>query len=62
MIRSEVGIATSPGVDADTAEPITKKERDRDYLELKRRVTHAGLLDRQYFYYAWKILLSLIHI
>ncbi|GIT42422.1 MAG: hypothetical protein Ct9H300mP11_03580 [Chloroflexota bacterium] len=24
-------------------------------MELKRRVTQAGLLDRQYIYYAWKI-------
>jgi len=36
-------------------ELITKKERDRDYLELKRRITQAGLLERQYGYYAWKI-------
>lgn len=32
-----------------------KREMDREYLDLKRRVTRAGLLDRQYLYYAWKI-------
>ena len=41
--------------EADSVELITKKERDRDYLELKRRITQAGLLERQYGYYAWKI-------
>jgi len=55
MIGSAIGIA--PGIIdvSDSVEPVTKRKRDRDYLELKRRVTQAGLLDRQYFYYALKI-------
>ena len=55
MIGSALNISDDITVDADSAEPITQRERDRDYLELKRRVTQAGLLDRQYIYYAWKI-------
>ena len=54
-IGSAVGVAPSPSVAIDSAEPITKRERDRDYLDLKRRVTRAGLLERQYLYYAWKV-------
>ena len=56
LIGSAFGFAANPIVEVESAEPVTNKERDRDYLELKRRVTQAGLLDRQYFYYAWKIL------
>ena len=56
LIGSAFGVAANPIVEVESAEPVTNKERDRDYLELKRRVTQAGLLDRQYFYYAWKIL------
>ena len=55
MIGSAVEVGYSPAIEADSAEPITKRERDRDYLELQRGVTQAGLLDRQYLYYAWKI-------
>ena len=55
MIGSALNVPDDITVDADSAEPITQRERDRDYLELKRRVTQAGLLDRQYIYYAWKI-------
>ena len=55
MAESQVSAFPVPSADFDSAEPITKRERDRDYLELKRRVTKAGLLDRQYLYYAWKI-------
>ena len=55
LIGSAFGVAANPIVEVESAEPVTNKERDRDYLELKRRVTQAGLLDRQYFYYAWKI-------
>ena len=51
-----VGGTASVVIDAsNSVEPITNRVRDRDYLELKRRVAKAGLLDRQYFYYAWKI-------
>ena len=55
MIGSAVGIAPVIIDVSDSVEPVTKRERDRDYLELKRRITQAGLLDRQYLYYAWKI-------
>ncbi len=55
LIGSAVGVAPSPSIEADSAEPITKPERDREYLELKRMVAGQGLLDRQYSYYAWKI-------
>ena len=55
LIGSPVGIVVTDDAEIDSAEPITKRERDRDYLELKRRVTQAGLLERQYLYYAWKI-------
>ena len=55
IIGSGVGLVTRPITGVDSIEPITKRERDRDYLELKRRITQAGLLDRQYGYYAWKI-------
>ncbi len=55
LIGSAFGVAANPIVEVESAEPVTNKERDRDYLELKRRVTQAGFLDRQYFYYAWKI-------
>ena len=55
IIGSAVGIVPGTITEADSVEPIIKRERDRDYLELKRRVTQAGLLDRQYGYYAWKI-------
>ncbi|MDA1128132.1 MAG: acyl-CoA desaturase [Chloroflexi bacterium] len=44
-----------PGVDNDSPEPISKREQDREYLELKRLVADEGLLERQYGYYAWKI-------
>ncbi|NQW22800.1 MAG: acyl-CoA desaturase [SAR202 cluster bacterium] len=55
MIGTPVGVASIPNFEADSAEPITKRERDREYLELKGRITDAGLLNRQYFYYGWKI-------
>jgi len=55
LIGTAVGVAPSPSVEADSTEPIIKLERDREYLELKRKVTVAGLLDRQYLYFAWKI-------
>ena len=50
-----VAVVLNPIVETDSAEPITKRGRDREYLELKRMVAAQGLLDRQYFYYAWKI-------
>ena len=52
---SAVGLFSRTMTEADSVEPIIKRERDRDYLELKRRITQAGLLERQYGYYAWKI-------
>ena len=55
MIGSAAGFAPSPSVSLDSAEPLTRRENDRVYLELKRKVTAAGLLDRQYGYYVWKI-------
>ena len=55
IIGSSVAVTPSDSDDFDSAEPITRRERDREYLELKRRVTKAGLLDREYGYYAWKI-------
>ena len=55
LIGSAVGVASSPSVEMDSAEPLTRRENDKAYLELKRKVTAAGLLDRQYGYYAWKI-------
>ena len=55
IIGSAVGLVPRPITESDSVEPITKRERDRDYLELKRRITQAGLLNRQYGYYAWKI-------
>ena len=55
LIRPAVGVATRPSVAADLAEPVTNRERDREYLELKRMVASRGLLERQYSYYAWKI-------
>ncbi len=54
-IGSAVGVTGGVSDEAFSAEPIIRRERDREYLELKRRVTKAGLLDRQYGYYAWKI-------
>ena len=55
LVGAAVAVAPNPGFEADSAEPITKRERDREYLELKRMVAREGLLDRQYSYYAWKI-------
>ena len=55
MIGSPAGTVVTDDAEIDSAEPITKRDRDRDYLELKRRVTQAGLLECQYLYYAWKI-------
>ena len=55
MIGSAVGAIPNDNDEPDSVEPITRRDRDREYLELKRRVTQAGLLDRQYLYYAWKI-------
>ncbi|MDA0265043.1 MAG: acyl-CoA desaturase [Chloroflexi bacterium] len=55
MAGAAVGVSTDDRVEADSAEPIIRQDRDREYLDLKRRVTNAGLLDRQYLYYAWKI-------
>ena len=55
LIGTAVGVAPIPSVALDSAEPITRREHDREYLELKRKVTAAGLLDRQYLYFAWKI-------
>ena len=61
MSGPAVGVARRPSsspfpvVEPNSAEPITKRYRDREYLELKRLVTAEGLLDRQYGYYAWKI-------
>ena len=48
MIGSAIGIAPVIIDVSESVEPVTKRERDRDYLELKRRITQAGLLDRQY--------------
>ena len=55
LIGSAVRAVPSPSAALDSAEPLTRRENDRVYLELKRKVTAAGLLDRQYGYYAWKI-------
>ena len=55
LMGTAVAIAPSPIVEADSAEPIAKRERDKEYLELKRILARKGLLDRQYSYYAWKI-------
>jgi len=55
LAGTAVAVAPSPAIDADAAEPITKLERDREFLKLKRMVTGEGLLERQYSYYAWKI-------
>jgi len=55
LIGTAAVLTPSPSTEAYSAEPITKRERDREYLELKRMVTKAGLLNRQYSYYAWKI-------
>ena len=55
LVGTPVGVASSPSFEADSAEPITKPERDREFLELKDRIEAAGLMDRQYLYYAWKI-------
>ena len=55
LIRSAVGVATRPSIAADLVEPVTNRESNREYLELKRMVANEGLLERQYSYYAWKI-------
>ncbi len=55
LIGTPVGVTPNPSIEVESAEPVTNRERDREYLELKRMVAGQGLLDRQYFYYAWKI-------
>ena len=55
IIGSAVGVNDKVSDEEFSSEPLTSRERDREYLELKRRITKAGLLERQYGYYAWKI-------